>query len=54
MANYSFAVWIVLSAGLLLLFLYAAFINLRRQHQPEVDLNDRFWQKPLILLKMHI
>lgn len=40
MANYSFAVWIVLSAGLLLLFLYAALINLRRRHLPEVDLDD--------------
>jgi len=40
MANYSFAVWMVLSAGLLLLFFYAAWINLRRQHMPEVDLDE--------------
>jgi hypothetical protein len=40
MANYSFTVWMVLSVGLLLLFLYAALINLRRRHLPEVDLND--------------
>ena len=40
MANYSFAVWIILSAGLLLLFLYAAWINLRRRHLPEIDLDE--------------
>lgn len=40
MANYSFAVWMVLSAGLLLLFVYAAWINLRRRHMPEVDLDE--------------
>ena len=40
MANYSFAVWIILSAGLLLLFLYAALINLRRRHLPEVELDE--------------
>jgi len=40
MANYSFALWIALSVGLLLLFLYAAFLNLRRQHQGEVDLDE--------------
>jgi hypothetical protein len=40
MANYSFFVWIALSSGLLLLFVFAALINLRRQHQPEVDLDD--------------
>jgi hypothetical protein len=40
MANYSFALWIGLSAGLLLLFAYAAIINLRRRHMPEVDLDE--------------
>ena len=40
MANYSFAVWMVLSAGLLLLFVYAAWINLRRRRMPEVDLDE--------------
>jgi hypothetical protein len=40
MANYSFILWIALSAGLLLLFLYAAFLNLRRQHQGQVDVDD--------------
>jgi len=40
MANYSFAVWVVLSAGLLLLFFYAALINLRRRRLPEVDLDE--------------
>ena len=38
MSNYLFAIWIILSAGLLLLFFYAAFVNLRRRRQPEVDL----------------
>jgi hypothetical protein len=40
MANYSFALWIVLSAGLLLLFVYAAWINLRRRHLPDVGLDE--------------
>jgi hypothetical protein len=40
MANYSFAVWIVLSVGLLLLFVYAAAMNLRRRHMSEVDLDE--------------
>ena len=40
MSNYLFAIWIILSAGLLLLFFYAAFVNLRRRRQPEVDLRD--------------
>jgi hypothetical protein len=40
MSNYLFAIWIILSAGLLLLFFYAAFLNLRRRNQPEVDLGD--------------
>jgi hypothetical protein len=38
MSNYLFTIWIILSAGLLLLFFYAAFVNLRRRRQPEVDL----------------
>ena len=40
MASYSFSLWIVLSGGLLLLFLYAAFINLRRRHLPQIDLDE--------------
>jgi len=40
MANYSFALWITLSGGLLLLFAYAAFINLRRRHLPQIDLDE--------------
>jgi len=40
MANYSFAVWIALSLGLVLLFFYAAWINLRRQRMPQVDLDE--------------
>jgi hypothetical protein len=40
MANYSFALWIALSVGLLLLFLYAALLNLRRQHQGKVDVDE--------------
>jgi len=40
MASYSFAVWIILSVGLLLLFLYAAWTNLRRRHLPEIDLDE--------------
>jgi hypothetical protein len=40
LSNYSFAIWIVLSAGLLGLFLYAALINLRRRHLPQVDLDE--------------
>lgn len=40
MADYSFAVWMVLSGGLLLLFIYAAVVNLRRQHYAEIDLSD--------------
>jgi hypothetical protein len=38
MSNYLFTIWVILSAGLLLLFFYAAFVNLRRRRQPEVDL----------------
>lgn len=40
MTNYSFAVWIILSCGLLLLFVYAAVINLRRQRLPKIDLGE--------------
>lgn len=40
MSNYSFAVWMVLSAGLLLLFACAAVVNLRRQRQSDIDLSD--------------
>jgi hypothetical protein len=35
-----FALWIALSAGILLLFLYAAFLNLRRRQSPGVELGD--------------
>lgn len=38
MSNYLFTIWIILAAGLLLLFFYAAFVNLRRRRQPQVDL----------------
>lgn len=40
MSNTMFAVWIGLSAGILLLFLYAAFLNLRRRRSPGVELGD--------------
>ncbi len=40
MSNYLFAIWIILSAGLLLLFFYAAFVNVRRKRQREIDLSD--------------
>jgi hypothetical protein len=35
-----FALWIGLSAGILLLFLYAAFLNLRRKQAPGAELGD--------------
>lgn len=35
-----FAIWIGLSAGVLLLFLYAAFLNLRRRQSPGAQLGD--------------
>ena len=38
--NYSFAIWITLSASLALLFLYTAVINLRKRHLPEVRLDE--------------
>jgi hypothetical protein len=40
MSNTTFAIWIGLSAGILLLFLYAAFLNLRRRQSPSVELGD--------------
>jgi hypothetical protein len=38
MSNTMFAIWIGLSAGVLLLFLYAAFLNLRRRQSPGAEL----------------
>ena len=38
--NYSFAIWITLSASLALLFLYTAVINLRKRHLPETRLDE--------------
>jgi uncharacterized membrane protein len=35
-----FAIWIGLSAGILLLFLYAALLNVRRKQAPNVELGD--------------
>ena len=40
MSNTMFAIWIGLSAGILLLFLYAAFLNLRRRQKQGVELGD--------------
>ncbi|HEY2496793.1 MAG TPA: hypothetical protein VGK24_06975 [Candidatus Angelobacter sp.] len=40
MSNTMFAIWIGLSAGILLLFLYAAFLNLRRRQSPGAELAD--------------
>ena len=40
MSNTIFAIWIGLSAGILLLFLYAAFLNVRRRQTPNVELGD--------------
>src|SRR5258708_5959000 len=40
MSNTMFAIWIGLSAGILLLFLYAAFLNLRRRRSPGAELGD--------------
>ena len=40
MSNTMFAIWIGLSAGILLLFLYAAFLNLRRRQAPGVELGE--------------
>src|SRR5258708_7102388 len=40
MSNTMFDIWIGLSAGILLLFLYAAFLNLRRRQAPGAELGD--------------
>ena len=40
MSNYLFAIWIILSVALLLLFFYAAYVNVRRKKRPQVDLSD--------------
>ncbi|HMC31979.1 MAG TPA: hypothetical protein VKL99_14180 [Candidatus Angelobacter sp.] len=40
MSNSMFAIWIGLSAGLLLLFLYAAFLNVKRRQSRKVELGD--------------
>ena len=40
MSNTMFAIWIGLSAGILLLFLYAAFLNLRRRQSPGAELSN--------------
>ena len=40
MSNTMFVIWIGLSAGILLLFLYAAFLNLRRRQSQGVELSD--------------
>ena len=40
MSNTMFTIWIALSAGILLLFLYAAFLNLRRRQSKGVELSD--------------
>src|SRR5260370_15544383 len=40
MSNVLFALWMALSVGLLLLFFYAAFLNLRNRHVRNVDLGE--------------
>ncbi len=40
MSNTMFAIWIGLSASILLLFVYAAFLNLRRRQSQGVELSD--------------
>jgi hypothetical protein len=40
MSNSMIAIWIGLSAGLLLLFLYAAFLNARRRQSRNVEIGD--------------
>ena len=40
MSNSMFAVWIGLSVGLLLLLVYAAFLNVRRRQSPKVELGE--------------
>jgi hypothetical protein len=40
MPNTTFAIWIALSAGLLLLFVYSAFLNVKRRQSRKVELGD--------------
>lgn len=40
MSNVWFVLWMCLSAGLLLLFFYAAFLNLRNRHVRDIDLGE--------------
>ena len=40
MSNLLFVLWMSLSAGLLLLFFYAAFLNLRNRRVRDVDLGE--------------
>jgi hypothetical protein len=40
MSNSMFLLWVGLSAGLILLFLYAAFLNIRRNRAAKVELGD--------------
>jgi hypothetical protein len=40
MTNTMFVIWIGLAAGVVLLFLYAAFLNLRRRQSKGVELGD--------------
>jgi hypothetical protein len=40
MSNSMFAMWIGLSVGLLLLFVYAALLNARRRHSSNIELGD--------------
>lgn len=40
MTNYSFAVWIILSVGLLLMFAYAAVTNIRRNRSSKIELDQ--------------
>jgi hypothetical protein len=40
MSNSMFLLWVGLSAGLVLLFLYAAFLNIRRNRAAKVELGD--------------
>jgi hypothetical protein len=40
MTNYSFALWMLLAVGLLLLLVYVALANVRRKHLSEIDLSD--------------
>ncbi|HLJ87341.1 MAG TPA: hypothetical protein VKZ53_11000 [Candidatus Angelobacter sp.] len=40
MSPYLFAIWIALSSCILLLFFYAAIVNLRRRQAPEIGLEE--------------